>query len=249
MTSSSHGRRFAALALLSGLVTVLPACSGGPSPSPRSEAARPPIGRERRFAEDVVALTARSRAVPEPPIRTLLVGSSIFRNWSSAAVDLPVGRTLNHGFGGARTWELVAYAEDLVVEFEPEVVVCYCGSNDVDAGESAESIAGRVEVFMDVVEQGVPGVRIVYVAINRAPQKRGRWGVVDAANSMIETICRAGPNRRFVDVNEGLFDAEGEPRLELYLEDGLHFRPRAYREVFGPAVRDALDGPGSSGSR
>ncbi len=45
----------------------------------------------------------------------------------------------------------------------------------------------------------------------------------------------------FVDGNEGLFDARDSPRTELYLEDGLHFRPAAYREVFGPAVRNAIE--------
>ena len=194
-----------------------------------------------RYAAAVEVLSARSRAVVREPVETLLVGSSIFRRWSSAATDLRDADLVNHGFGGSRTWELVEYVEELVVDFSPEVVVCYCGSNDVNAGASAAAIARRVEIFMETVEDALPGVGIVYVAINRAPQKRDRWAIVDEANQRIEKACRKGPNRVFVDVNEGLFDARDSPRTELYLEDGLHFRPAAYREVFGPAVRNAIE--------
>ncbi|MCP4939206.1 MAG: hypothetical protein GY921_08485 [Phycisphaeraceae bacterium] len=229
------------LPLQGSLVALLVACSGGSTTTRPRDAPSPPAGQEMRYAAVVEVLSARSRAVVREPVETLLVGSSIFRRWSSAATDLRDADLVNHGFGGSRTWELVEYVEELVVDFSPEVVVCYCGSNDVNAGASAAAIARRVEIFMETVEDALPGVGIVYVAINRAPQKRDRWTIVDEANQRIEKACRKGPNRVFVDVNEGLFDARDSPRTELYLEDGLHFRPAAYREVFGPAVRNAIE--------
>jgi hypothetical protein len=39
----------------------------------------------------------------------------------------------------------------------------------------------------------------------------------------------------YIDVNPTLFNADGEPRLSLYRDDGLHFHPHAYDEfLVGP---------------
>ena len=220
---------------------MLVACTGDPQTARRFDPAGPPPGREMRYAEAVGDLAARSRAAVREPVGTLLVGSSIFRRWSSAAEDLRDGGVVNHGFGGSCPWELLAYAKELVIDFRPAVVVCYCGSNDINAGAPAAAIAERVEIFLEAIEHALPGVGVVYVSINRAPQKRDRWAIVDDANHRIESACRNASNRVFVDVNEGLFDADGSPRNDLYLEDGLHFRPAAYHEIFGPAVRAAVE--------
>ena len=242
MRSSTSGPRFRFLHRLPALlIALLVACTGDPSEIRRSEASTAPVGQETRYAGAAAALATRSRAAVREPVGTLLVGSSIFRRWSSAAEDLRDEGVVNHGFGGSRTWELLAYAKELVIDFRPAVVVCYCGSNDVNAGQSAAAIADRVEIFMEAIEHALPGVGVVYVSINRAPQKRDRWAVVDEANDRIEAACRNASNRVFVDVNEGLFDPQGSPRGDLYLDDGLHFRREAYREVFGPAVRDAVE--------
>ncbi|MFM1832752.1 MAG: hypothetical protein RLZZ461_1068, partial [Planctomycetota bacterium] len=169
-----------------------------------------------------------------------LVGSSIFRLWKDAEIDLAEFDVVNHGFGGSRTWELLEHAPTLVEAFVPRTIVVYCGSNDVNANEPADRIVERLRRFTTRMERAMPGVHIVHVSINRAPQKQDRWDVVEAANAAIESMCEASPTQWFVDVNEGLCDAAGEPRVDLYLDDRLHFTDAAYDEVFLPRVRSVL---------
>ena len=76
----------------------------------------------------------------------------------------------------------------------------------------------------------LPETRIYYVSINRTPQKQNRWDQVDAANALIRAFCAGDARLDYIDVNPGLFDAAGQPRLELYQEDRLHFLPPAYAE-------------------
>ena len=205
-----------------------------------------PAGQSVGYAEDVRRLVERSKHRPEATGGTLLVGSSIFRLWADAERDLAGFDAVNHGFGGARTWELLAHAGDLVADFRPRTIVVYCGSNDINAGEGAEAIVARLAAFTRRMEAAIPGVHVVHVAVNRCPQKRDRWGVVDAANRGIRGLCEASPARWFVDVNEGLCDETGEPIVRWYLDDGLHFRPEAYDEVFLPRVRATLERIASS---
>ncbi len=199
-----------------------------------------PDGQMTGFGSDVRRLVEASRERPIATGGTMLVGSSIFRLWRDAESDLAAFDVVNHGFGGARTWELLEHAPALVESFRPRTIVVYCGSNDVNAAESADRIVERLRRFTTRMERALPGVRIVHVSINRAPQKQDRWDVVDAANDGIEAMCDRSPTRWFVDVNAGLFDEHGEPRLDLYLDDHLHFTDTAYEEVFLPRVRAVL---------
>ena len=218
------------------LATLLVACQGAPQPitSPVPE------GQEIRYQAEVRKLVEQSRAITDQNIRTVLVGSSIFRLWKSAEDDLRPWSPVNHGFGGSRTWELLAHLQELVIDFHPEVVVIYCGSNDINAGEGAVGIAGRTIEIFETLERSLPHVKTIYVSINRAPEKKDRWDVVDEANALIEAACEGRPDRWFVDVNEGLFADAGTPRYDLYLDDHLHFTTQAYDEVFAPRVLDAL---------
>jgi hypothetical protein len=218
------------------LATLLVACQGDPQPitSPVPE------GQEIRYQAQVQELVQQTTAITDRRIHTVLVGSSIFRLWKSAEDDLRLWSPVNHGFGGSRTWELLTYLQELVIDFHPEVVVIYCGSNDINANEGAVGIADRTIEIFETLERSLPYVKTIYVSINRAPQKKDRWDVVDEANALIESACEGRADRWFVDVNEGLFDDAGMPRYDLYLDDHLHFTSEAYDEVFAPRVLDAL---------
>lgn len=56
--------------------------------------------------------------------------------------------------------------DELVVSYHPKIIVYYCGSNDVNAGESAAAIFGRVKQFVTHAHAALPGVQIYVVSIN-----------------------------------------------------------------------------------
>ena len=78
----------------------------------------------------------------------------------------------------------------------------------------------------------LPDTRIYYVAINRSPDKRDKWDVVDEVNAEMKAAAATTPYLRYIDLNPVLFK-NGEPRMELYRPDGLHFHPPAYDEFTG----------------
>jgi hypothetical protein len=128
-----------------------------------------------------------------------------------------------------------------VIAYRPKIVVYYCGSNDIAVGSGAEQIVGRTKQFITRVQEKVPGVLIYYTAIQKAPDKQDRWDVVDQVNRAMERFSREAKNVGFIDLNPVLFDASGRLREELFLPDGLHFRPEssAYKE-FAAVVKPVL---------
>lgn len=195
---------------------------------------------EVRFAADIDRFVESDKASPPPSHGILFIGSSIFRLWTNVTEQMAPLPVFNRGFGGARTWEILAYMDKIVLPYEPEIIVYYCGSNDVNAGEPADAIVARFEQFMERVAERLPDTRVFFVSIHRSPDKRARWNVVDEANARIKALAYATPNLDYIEVNSVLFDARDEPRTELYLADGLHFHPPAYVE-FTKIIKPVLE--------
>ena len=191
----------------------------------------------------VIALAVASAAIlavsaaESGPI--VFVGSSIFHRWTALSSQMAPLPVVNLAFDGAQTGDMLRLVEARVVPYKPRVVAYYCGSNDVDAGEDAEAIVGRIRQFMVRVRTALPDARIVFVSVIRAPEKQSRWDVVDDVNRRVRAYTAETKGMEFVDVNPLVFSADGTPRFDLYLSDQLHFRPKAY-EAFAAAIKPVL---------
>ncbi len=215
--------------MLAALLTVLLA-----APTPRQ-------GHEILYADEIQAYLRADAAHPPARGGILFVGSSIFRQWTTVPQDMAPLPTFNRAFGGARTWEVLHYADRVVLPYRPRVIVYYCGSNDVNAGEPAEAIAGRVAEFTHLVGEALPQTRVAIVSIIRAPQKRDQLlEVVDRANALMREACGRDRRLTYVDVNPALEDAKGEPLAALYQSDRLHLLPAAYERMTG-VVRPVVE--------
>ena len=145
----------------------------------------------------------------------------------------------NVAFDGSVTADMLRMVDSRVIPLRPKVIAYYCGSNDVSLGEPAAAIVGRIVRFIERVSTALPETRFVFVSINKAPSKEDRWDVVDDVNRQIQGYAASHPHVEYVDVNPVLFDATGKPRLDLYMGDELHLRPRAY-EGFAKIIKPVL---------
>ena len=198
-----------------------------------------PPGQQMRFADQIKVFLDQDRTAPPPKEAILFIGSSIFRQWTNVKEHMAPLPVFNRAFGGSRTWEVLHYMDQVVLPYRPRIIVYYTGSNDVTAGEAAPAIVGRVKAFISKAHASLPETLIYFVAINRSPDKRDRWNVVDAVNAELKTLSATTPYLRYIDLNPALFDARGEPRTELYLADGLHFHPPAY-DLFAAIIKPVL---------
>jgi lysophospholipase L1-like esterase len=194
----------------------------------------------KRFTAAVEAFERQDRQTPPPHGAILFVGSSIFRSWKNVGEQMAPLPVINRAIGGTRTADQLYWMDRLVFPYQPKMIVYYCGSNDINSGRSAEEIFAGFRAFAERVWARQPATRIFYVSINRAPQKRPRWELLDRANALARDYCSRHPKLRFIDVNPALFRADGEPRAELYLPDGLHFKPESYAE-FARIVKPVLE--------
>jgi lysophospholipase L1-like esterase len=90
------------------------------------------------------------------------------------------------------------------------------------------------------MQRELPDTRVVFVSIKPSI---ARWNIVDKmrqANRLVRDYTQTDPRLVYVDVFTPMLDASGQPRRELYLEDGLHMTPAGYeiwRELIAPVIR------------
>jgi hypothetical protein len=203
----------------------------------------------QRFQADIQRFLDRDKATPPPRNSILFIGSSIFRLWAPLTEQMAPLPVFNRAFGGSQTQDMLDRADQIVFPYAPRVIVYYCGSDDVNAGESAEAIIGRTKEFLSRVRQKLPNTFVYYTSIHKAPDKRDRWNVVEAVNREMERYSHEARNVGYIELNTVLFDKSGNIRQELFLPDNLHFRPEstAYAE-FAAIVKPILTKAWESGA-
>ena len=226
------------LLLLHALTAAL-AFSATPPPSKSTAPADVAAKRWAQYEPSFKAFAEEDRA--QPPVKggILFVGSSIFRRWTSVGEMMAPLPVLNRAFGGSRTGDQVARFDQVVPPYAPKIIVYYCGSNDLKAGDMPDAIFERFRKFSQRVRATLPATRLVFVSATRSPDRVDKWDRVDRYNQLVRDYCAATPGHAFVDVNPRLVDRDGQPRLDLYLADKLHFHPPAYVE-FTAVIKPVL---------
>jgi lysophospholipase L1-like esterase len=181
------------------------------------------------------------RAVSPEHGGIVFTGSSIFRFWTHLTDQMAPLPVLNRAIAGTVTQDMLSRIGRLVLPYQPRIVVYYCGSNDISAGEEAAPIVERTKRFIQILHEKSPNTFFFYTSIQKAPEKRARWEVVEAVNREMERYSREAANVGYIDLNPVLFDSANNVRENLFLPDGLHFRPEstAYLE-FSQIVKPVL---------
>jgi lysophospholipase L1-like esterase len=208
------------------LLLALAGCAG---PAPKAD---------DPWDRDIRAFEERDRQSPPAPGGIVFVGSSSIRLWDLAASfpDLPA---VNRGFGGSQLADSVRFAPRIVIPHRPRTIVLYAGDNDIASGKSPHEVARDFRSFVALVLGALPQARIVYISIKPSVARWHLSGRMREANDRIRAACSEDARLRFVDVWPAMLGADGKPRPELLVEDGLHLNPEGYR-IWADLVRPHL---------
>jgi lysophospholipase L1-like esterase len=185
------------------------------------------------WEREIRRLEKFDRLSPPRPGAIHFVGSSSFRNWKSLAEDMAPLNVVNRGFGGSQIHDVTYYVRRIVVPFQPRAIVFYAGENDI-AGvlwsrpKSAEDVRLAFETFCTVTRALLPDVPIYFIAIKPPKARRKHWPVMREANRLVRDYCGTDSRLHYVDVVARLLDHAGEPRLDVFRWDGLHYNEKCY---------------------
>jgi lysophospholipase L1-like esterase len=230
-------RRLIPLGVVAGLI----AAGAGPAraqsfPTTESRKSQPPDSWEKAIA----AFEAQDRQTPVPPNGIVFVGASSIVRWNLPESFPELGASaINRGFGGSEMADSLYFADRIVIPYKPRIVVLYAGDNDVETPTTVEQIFDRFKQFDRKVHAALPATRIVVISIK--PSLR-RWAFIDKirrANALTKEYVATQPHLRYVDIVPQSLGADGKPRPELLLADGLHLTPQGYK-VWNAALKPFL---------
>jgi lysophospholipase L1-like esterase len=195
-----------------------------------------------RFEQDIRAFEAWDRQNSVPPGAILFVGSSSIRMWQSAECfpDLPL---VNRGFGGSHISDVNHFAERIVTKYQPHVIVFYAGDNDIESGKSPQQVFDDFQAFASLVRKKLPPAQIVYLPIKPSLARWTKWSRMQEVNAQVEKLSKTDNHIVYVDTTTPMLGDDGQPRRELFLDDGLHLNEKGYElwtKVLSPCLHEVL---------
>ncbi len=155
-------------------------------------------------------------------------GSSSIRMWTDLARDMGDARACNMGFGGSTLAACEYFFDRLVPGVNPMSLVIYAGDNDLGDGQTPEEVLASFSALADRIKRALPLIEVGFISIKISPAREGIRERIRQTNALIGEEIMRRPLFYYVDVAEAMLDGAGEPRCELYMEDGLHLNEAGY---------------------
>jgi lysophospholipase L1-like esterase len=194
------------------------------NPAPAYGAAR------ARWQGELSAFAAADRDRLPAPGGVVFVGSSTIRMWSRLAQDFsqqPV--IVNRGFGGSTMADCSLFASELVVRYQPRLVLVYAGDNDLAEGRTPLQVLDSFARFANTVRAELPDARISFISVKPSPSREQLMPQIRETNHVISAYLNLLPNSEFIDIYTPMLGADGRPRPELFRGDKLHMTDEGYR--------------------
>jgi len=189
------------------------------------------IADSQPFASDIASFKSQDSATMPPKNAILFVGSSTFTMWTDVLSYFPKKKLINRGFGGSTLPDLIRYADEIIIPYQPKQVVIYCGENDLASGNdvTAATVYQRFQELYNIIHTRLPKANITYISMKPSPSRRHLWGQIMAANGMIRDFLSEKTNVYYIDVYYPMLSKGSEVHASYFTSDSLHMNATGYK--------------------
>ena len=182
------------------------------------------------FWDDIQAFKKQDSVSFPPKNAILFIGSSSFTMWKDVQQYFPSYRIINRGFGGSSLPDVIRYANDIILPYQPKQIVIYCGENDVAASDTVTGklVFNRFKQLFTIIRNRYPKVKLTYVSMKPSPSRQLLLSKMINGNELIKKYLSSKKRTSYVDVYLEMIDDEGKPRPDLFLDDNLHMNKTGY---------------------
>lgn len=217
--------------LVAGLLWACVACAAGPAQGRPLDPVSSPA-----WVHDMARFAAEDAARPPPPRPIVFTGSSSVRMWETLERDFPDLPVINRGFGGSQFRDAAHFADEVAIRYRPARILVYSGDNDLMSGRTPAQVLSDARDFAARIHRELPGTPVAFIAIKPSPLNAHLLQQQREANGLLADWARRQPDIDYIDVFTPMLDADGRPRPELFIDDGLHLNAEGYalwRRIIG----------------
>lgn len=160
----------------------------------------------------------------------LFVGSSSFTKWTDVQDYFPGYPILNRGFGGSTLLDVIRYADDIILPYEPKQIVIYCGENDFAADKDLmpAQVAERFYQLFNIIRGKYKKTPIAYVSMKPSPSRTHLMAKYNVANVMIREFLKKKKHTAFINIYHAMLNSDGTPMKDIFVGDNLHMNAKGY---------------------
>ena len=183
------------------------------------------------FMSEIKAFRKADSIATPPKNAILLIGSSSFTKWKDVQEYFPEHTMLNRGFGGSSLTDVIYYANDVVLKYQPKQILIYCGENDI-AGSStvnADTVFERFKILYGIIRSKFKKVPIAFISMKPSPSREKYLVTMQKANEQIKSFIEKQKRAAYIDVYHSMYDADGKILNHIFLSDKLHMNAAGYK--------------------
>ena len=180
------------------------------------------------FANDILRFKKQDSIQPPAKNAILFVGSSSFTRWNNIESYFPGYIIINRGFGGSTLIDVIRYAYDVIIPYQPKQVVIYCGENDLASNVPSGEVVKRFKTLYQLIRINLPNTKVHFVSIKPSPSRSHLIPKMKEVNQQVSAFLKKEKNTGFINVYPSLLDEKGNIRDELFVEDKLHVNEKGY---------------------
>ena len=182
----------------------------------------------KRFQSEIDAFNEWDQKNSFPEDAILFAGSSSIRMWKTHDA-FPQYALINRGFGGAHIPDVIYYYNDVILKYNPKMVVFYCGDNDIASNVPIDQVFEDYVELISKITKDFPDIKFVYISVKPSGSRWQHWDNMDALNKKIEKYNQEYENLYYVDLATPLLSSDGKPDNDLFLNDQLHLNDKGYQ--------------------
>ena len=183
------------------------------------------------FMSEIKAFRKADSIATPPKNAILLIGSSSFTKWKDVQEYFPEHTLLNRGFGGSSLNDVIYYANDVVLKYQPKQILIYCGENDIAGSNfvTSDTVFERFKILYGIIRSKFKKIPIAFISMKPSPSREKYLVTMQKANEQIKSFIEKQKKAAYIDVYHSMFDADGKILTHIFLSDKLHMNAAGYK--------------------
>lgn len=181
------------------------------------------------FADEIAAFKKQDSISFPPKHAILFVGSSSFRLWKDVQDYFPNYTIINRGFGGSSFPDVIRYADEIILPYNPKQIVIYC-ENDFANNDSLQpaDVTGRFIELFNIIRKKYKKVPIAFISMKPSPSRVRLMPRFEATNEQIKKFLATKKRTDYIDVYHAMLQTDGTPIPDIFIQDKLHMNAKGY---------------------
>ena len=194
------------------------------------------------FKSEIQAFAKADSMQMPAPHGILFVGSSSFTKWRDVNEYFPGFGIINRGFGGSTLLDVIYYAKETIIKYNPKQIYIYCGENDLASSDAItpDSVLNRLKRLYGIIRKGLGNkAEVVFVSIKPSVSRWRLENKIIETNTLINAFLSSQRHARFLDIHQAMLQADENVMTDIFIADNLHMNAKGYhiwQRIFAPTL-------------